>query len=101
MEKYHRAVRAKAPSLKAHAASHAVVENQLAEGMDPVVRAIERLMKEGLTRQDSIHAIASCVAEHVAAAMNLEEEYNEEIAHARHEAALERLTAEEWRRMYD
>jgi hypothetical protein len=101
VEKYHRAVRAKAARPKADAVFHAVVENQIAEGMDSVVCTMDRLMKQGLTRHDAIHAIASCVAEHVVAAMNLEEEYTEEIAHARYEAALERLTSETWRRMHE
>jgi hypothetical protein len=50
---------------KAHAAMHVVVENQLALGVEATVRAIERLGLEGLSRHESIHAIASVLAEYM------------------------------------
>lgn len=58
---YHRRTRAKLPNLQLHAAFHAVVENQLAEGTAGVHEALERLMGEGLDRHDAVHAIASVV----------------------------------------
>src|SRR5258706_15284518 len=64
VEAYHRAVRTKLPNVAAHACLHAIVENQIAEGLEPLVRAIVRLMKEGLSRHDAVHAIGSVGADH-------------------------------------
>jgi hypothetical protein len=61
---YHRAARIKLPNVDIHATFHAIVENQIADRLDPVVRAMSRLMKQGLSRHDAIHAIASVIAEH-------------------------------------
>ena len=49
-EEHHRVARIKLPNLKAHAVFHAIVENQLAENIEPVVRAMARLTAEGLSR---------------------------------------------------
>jgi hypothetical protein len=65
VEKYHRTARTRLPNLKAHAIFHAIVENQIAENLDPVVRAVVRLMSDGLTRHDAIHAIAAVLATHL------------------------------------
>jgi hypothetical protein len=46
---------------KEHAALHVVVETQLASGFGPSKRAILRLQRQGLTRHESIHAIAEVV----------------------------------------
>jgi hypothetical protein len=47
-------------SIRAHAANHVIVENQLAMGDATVVPAtLARLMQEGLDRHDAIHAIGS------------------------------------------
>jgi len=62
---YHEAARVKVPSLRAHAAIHAVVENQLAEGLPPVVDAYERLRRGGLGRHDALHAIGVAVSDHI------------------------------------
>jgi hypothetical protein len=62
---YHKRTREKLPNLRLHAAFHAVVENQLAEGIDAVRETLERLMAEGLDRHSGIHAIGSALAEHL------------------------------------
>ncbi len=100
-EVYHRKAREKVPNVKAHAAFHAIVENQIAEGLESVARAMARLMKQGLTRHDALHAIGSCVADHFFEAMNSKDEDFSSTAQSRYNAAVERLTAEEWRRKYE
>jgi hypothetical protein len=100
-EVYHRNGREKLPNLNAHAAFHAIVENQIAEGLESVVRAMARLMKQGLSRHDALHAVGSCVADHVFEAMNTKDEGIASTAQARYNAAVERLTAEEWKRKYE
>jgi hypothetical protein len=39
--------------VKAHAVFHAIVENQVAERLESVVRAMDRFMNEGLARHDA------------------------------------------------
>jgi hypothetical protein len=99
-EAHHRAARIKLPNVKAHACFHAIVENQLAEGLEPVVRAMARLMNEGLSRHDALHAIGSVVSDHFFEAMHTKDKDFANTAHARYNDAVERLTAKEWRRKY-
>jgi hypothetical protein len=99
-EAHHRAARVQLPNLKAHAAFHAIVENQIAVGLEPVIRAMERLNKEGLSRHDALHAIGSVLAEHLTDAMNENEEDDANTGQARYNAAVERLSAKEWWRRY-
>lgn len=95
VEKYHRESRVKLPNLKAHAVLHVVIENQLAEGLEPVVLAMARLKSEGLSRHESLHAIGSVLAEHVHGLMS--GKVNEHEAQAIYNTAVERLSGKEWR----
>ncbi len=94
-EQYHRAARIKLPDLRAHAVLHAVVENQLAEPFEPVVRAMARLTGEGLTRHEAVHAIASVLAEHIFDSFNAKADAGDSAAI--YGAAVERLSASSWR----
>ena len=95
VEKYHRESRVKLPKLKAHSVFHVIVENQLAEGLESVVRAMARLKSEGLTRHESLHAIGSVLAEHMHDLMN--GKVNEQEAQASYNAAIEKLNSKAWR----
>ena len=95
VEQYHRHSRVDLPNLTLHATMHVVAENQLALNDEPVVRALARLIKEGLTRHDAIHAIGSVVAEQIYDLLKLGD--TPEASRARYYAAIERLTAAEWR----
>jgi hypothetical protein len=99
-EAHHRAARIRLPNVKGHAVFHAIVENQIAIGLESVVRAMSRLMNEGLSRHDALHAIGSVVAEHLfeTAALNTKDDTN--TIQTRYDAAVERLSAKEWRRQY-
>ena len=48
VEEYHRLARIKLPNLATHAVFHSIVENQIAENLESVVRAMARLTAEGL-----------------------------------------------------
>ncbi len=51
------------PKPRLHAAIHLVVETQLASGEPPEVRlTLARLVSEGLSRHEALHAIGSIVA---------------------------------------
>jgi len=96
VEEHHRDARIPMPKSgrTLHASMHVVVENQLALNDEPVVRALARLMKEGLSRHDAVHAIGSVVAEEIYDL--LKEKDAPETARARYHAAIERLTAATW-----
>lgn len=94
-EEHHRVAGVKVPNQKAHAVFHAVVENQIAENLESVVRAMARLTAEGLSRHEAIHAIASVLAEHLHELFNAKAGENK--ATASYNAAVERLTARRWR----
>jgi len=96
VEQFHRAADVRLPTPSAHATFHVIVENQLALPNQLVVRdTLQRLVREGLSRHDAVHAIASVLAVFVhdllqpaASATDSESKY-----HAR----LRRLTAKRWR----
>jgi hypothetical protein len=83
-------------SIRAHAATHVIVENQAAMGDVTVVPAtLDRLMREGLDRHDAIHAIGSVlmgiffdVPKEPGKHVNINAEYGRQLAE---------LTAASWR----
>lgn len=95
VEHYHRRSGSKLPNPVLHATLHVVVENQLASGEAPVVRALARLRKEGLSRHDAVHAIGAVVAEMIYDLLHQKDSV--QTSHARYYAAIERLTAARWR----
>lgn len=99
-ETYHRRTRIKLPNVKAHAAFHAIVENQIAEGRESVVRAMTRLTREGLSRHDAIHAIGSVLVEHFSEAVSENNKGDASTLQSRYDAAVERITAKEWYRQF-
>jgi hypothetical protein len=99
VEQQHRRARIQLPNLKLHATIHVVVENQLAANDEPVVRALARLRKEGLSRHEAIHAIGSVVAEYIFDALKTPS--TPEAMRAHYYAAVERLTAAKWQADYN
>jgi hypothetical protein len=97
---FHRAAKERLPNLRAHAAFHAIVENQIAEGLDAVVRAAARLKSEGLSRHDAIHAIGSVLAEHLYELAQQPSGDDAYTTNARYAAAVERLSAKQWLKDY-
>jgi hypothetical protein len=93
---YHRRKRIRLQNEQLHAVIHVVVENQLAMGESVVVETLARLMNEGLTRHDALHAIGSVLA---ADLYELLQEKNEATAfvYGRYLEQLRKLTAKEWR----
>ena len=95
VEDYHRQNRIKLASLMAHSAFHVIVENQLAEKLEPIVRAMARLTTEGLTRHEALHVIASAVVDNIHDQFEAKTDPNS--SKAVYAAAVERLTAGAWR----
>ncbi len=95
IEQHHRCARVKLPNLAAHAIFHSIVENQIAEELEPVLRAMARLTTEGLTRHEAVHAIGSVAAVHIYDLLNSKDDAI--TSQARYNAAVERLNAKSWR----
>ncbi len=99
-EDYHRRAGVSLPNETIHAVMHAVIENQIALGDDlPVRRTVERLVAEGLDRHEAIHAAGSVPFGQLNEVMKATESdaFPKEVYYR----ALERLTAESWRRFLD
>ena len=62
-------------SPRLHASFHVIVENRLATGDEPVVRAYERLRAAGLDRHTTIHALASAVTKQIQRLLDDKREY--------------------------
>jgi hypothetical protein len=106
IERYHRRAGITVERAGAHAAMHAIVENQIAEGdRYPVRRTLLRLMAEGLDRHEAIHAIASVLAFHLTEHLReadsqapRNEQQSDRDFMAPYFSELEKLTAESWLR---
>jgi hypothetical protein len=93
---YHQEVGIEPPDEYTHALIHVVVENQIALGEEtPVDAVLDRLIDENLDRHDSIHAIASILANHMYELMHGEDAA---LGNDEYYAELENLTAEKWLR---
>jgi hypothetical protein len=91
---YHRRTKAALPNPQIHAALHAVVENQLAEGMQTVIETMERLQSEGLSRHDALHAVGSVLVKSLQAL--LQEGARAEFEVEAYFQQLRSLTADSW-----
>ncbi len=94
-ETYHRIRGITVPNAHMHAVFHAVVENQLAEGIPEVEDALDRLVREGLDRHEALHAIGYALAQHLHGAMKSASPSDPNSAYLR---ALKNLTAAKWKR---
>ena len=82
-------------SLQVHSVVHTVVENQVALGDEyPVKQTLARLMDEGLSRHDAIHAVGSVLAKYMWR-MGRGEISSEEFTSGYFEE-LKTFTAQEW-----
>jgi hypothetical protein len=96
---YHRRKRVRLPNEQVHAMAHAIVENQIALGDEtPVPRTLQRLMGEGLDRHQAIHAIGMVLLEYIFDLVKAKSPPPGGDPNPAYFAALERLTAEDWRR---
>jgi hypothetical protein len=87
--------------LALHAGAHAIVETQIAlADATPARRVAQRLLQEGLDRHEAIHAIGAALMDHLHQMMKMKTPPPGGDPQAAYFAALERLTAEEWRRTY-
>jgi len=83
---------------ESHAAIHVAVENQLAQGEQPTVQVVARLLRQGLDRHEAVHAISAVLAEIMYELVNSEREDAEEHYGRLYRRKLEKLTAKRWRK---
>ena len=69
VEAHHEQAKVKLPNATLHAVVHVAVENQIAEGFAPTLRAMERLSGGGLDRHEALHAIGNVLSHHIFGAM--------------------------------
>jgi hypothetical protein len=101
VEDCHRHSGVSLPNEKLHAVLHVAVENQIALGDElPVRRTVDRLMGEGLDRHEAIHAVGLVLTEHLNGALKDDPEAKA-FSKAAYNAAIERITAESWRRYWE
>jgi hypothetical protein len=97
VQDYHRRARIRLPNASVHAMAHTIVESQIALGDEtPARRTAQRLMEEGLDRHEAIHAIGMVLLEFIYDLMRTPASDSD--PNPPYFAALERLTAEDWRR---
>ena len=100
MERFHVRAKIDLPSVKTHAILHPIVENPMALGVKRTVRAIPRLMGQGLSRRDAIHAMGSVYAEHFYERATWAGKDSSEDLWASWSAAIDRLSAQAWLAKY-
>jgi hypothetical protein len=62
---FHAANRQASGRHKSHAAMHVVLEDRVARGEGPVVRALARLQQQGKVRHDALHAVGEVMVWHL------------------------------------
>lgn len=90
---HHEDIGLQAGSLRGHAIIHAVVEAQLAEGLESAVAALQRLQGEGLDRHETVHAIGAVLSGHLFKAARGDADFDRES----YDRELASLTAASWR----
>jgi len=97
VQDYHRRMRIRVQNARLHATAHVIVESQIALGDEtPAHRTAQRLMDEGLDRHEAIHAIGMVLFKFMYDLMKAP--VSDSDRNVPYFAALERLTAQDWRR---
>ena len=97
VQRFHDEARIRMPNARAHASLHVMVENQAALGeRTPVADALVRLMREGLSRHDALHAVGSVLFAHMDRARST----NTPIRRDAYFDDVRALTVERWYRDY-
>jgi len=92
VQRYHKHAGLSLPSSRVHAAIHAAIETQIAQGHGPATQALERVMTQGLSRHDAVHALGSVMAKHIYEIMTQRQPFDE----LRYTTDLDALSADQW-----
>ena len=92
--RYHRRAGIRLPNETLHAAIHQVVETQVAMADEtPAAATLQRLMDEGLSRHDAVHAIGNVLAQYM---LELMKQEDPTATNEKYFRDLRELTAESW-----
>jgi hypothetical protein len=98
IERYHRRERVELPQPRLHATIHLIVENQIAVGDElPVAATAQRLVRDGLSRHEAIHAVGWVLAGHLTESMRTETEMDQDA----YSQEIRELTEERWRAAFE
>lgn len=81
-------------ALLIHSSIHMLVENQLAENFEPTKETYNRLIRQGLSRHETIHAIGAVLTEDIYDMLQNERVFN----HQTYKNRLRKLTAKRWKK---
>jgi hypothetical protein len=97
VRRFHRRAGIRLPNPEVHAIVHVTLENQVAMGDEiPVAATVARLMGEGLSRHDALHAVGSVLLQHMAALQSGEVDMEAGDPNARYYDRLKKLTRRSW-----
>ena len=96
VDSYHQEAGIELPDMEMHATMHVIIENQVAMGMEAVVRTMDRLQREGLDRHEAVHAIGCVLAEHLHAMFA--DDTGRKFEQPEYLAQVEKLSARSWRK---
>ena len=81
--------------MEVHAGIHVVVENQIAMGFEPVPATVAKLIRQGLSRHEAIHAIGAVLSGEI---WQLQHQEQSKWKSGVYRRKLEKLTAKRWRK---
>lgn len=81
--------------MEAHAAIHVVVENQIAMGFEPVPATVAKLIRQGLSRHEALHAVGAVLSGEI---WQLQQQEQSKWESGIYRRKLEKLTAKRWRK---
>ena len=82
-------------ALTMHSYMHVVVENQIATNVDLVSETVTKLVRQGLSRHEAIHAISAIIVEYIFEMLNGSKS---EFCPKKYRRKLEKITAKRWRK---
>ena len=78
-----------------HSYMHVVVENQIATNVDLVSETVTKLVRQGLSRHEALHAISAIVVEDI---FDMLKGTKSEFCPKKYRRKLEKITAKRWRK---
>lgn len=82
-------------ALTMHSYMHVVVENQIATNVDLVSETVTKLVRQGLSRHEALHAISAIVVEDI---FDMLKGTKSEFCPKKYRRKLEKITAKRWRK---
>lgn len=82
-------------ALTMHCYMHVVVENQIATNVDLVSETVTKLVRQGLSRHEALHAISAIIVEDI---FDMLKGTKSEFCPKKYRRKLEKITAKRWRK---